>query len=137
MGIDYFPSYETSRFFADLDVVIFAVPIIALEDTIQSLPVNKLKGKLVVEMGVLNAHPKAVMLRAFGDVPDIDILASHPMFPMRGEASGGNPYASASWDGRPVIYEKVRVMDVLACRSSMTVPRSVWAETRIVGTRMP
>lgn len=121
MGIEYFPSYETSRFFADLDVVIFAVPIIALEDTIQSLPVNKLKGKLVVEMGVLNAHPKAVMLRAFGDVPDIDILASHPMFPMRGEASGGNPYASASWDGRPVIYEKVRVMDVPRCESFLRI----------------
>ena len=121
MGIEYFPSYETSRFFADLDVVVLAVPLIALEDTIQSLPVNKLKGKLVVAMGALNAHPKAVMLRAFGDIPDIDILASHPMFPMLGAASGSNPYASTSWDGRPVIYEKVRVMDASRCESFLRI----------------
>lgn len=123
MGIEYFPSYEASRFFDGLDVVVIAVPLIALEDTIQSLPVNKLKGKLVVEMGALNAHPKAVMLRAFGDIPDIDILASHPMFGggSGSSGSGSNPYATASWDGRPVIYEKVRVADVPRCDAFLRI----------------
>jgi len=120
MGVEYFPSYETSRFFDGLDVVIFAVPLIALEDTINSLPVSKLKGKLVVEMGALNAHPKAVMLRAFGDIPDIDILASHPMFGAGG-AEGSNPYTASSWDGRPMIYEKVRVLDVPRCENFLRI----------------
>jgi len=119
LGVEYFPSYETSRFLSDLDVIIFAVPLTALEDTIQSLPVNKLKGKLVVEMGALNAHPKAVMLRAFGDTPDIDILASHPMLSASG--TEGNPYTDSSWDGRPMIYEKVRVADVPRCESFLRI----------------
>ena len=119
LGVEYFPSYETSRFLSGLDVVVLAVPLIALEDTIQSLPVNKLKGKLVVEMGALNAHPKAVMLRAFGDTPNIDILASHPMFGTGG--TEGNPYTDSSWDGRPMIYEKVRVLDVPRCENFLRI----------------
>lgn len=83
------------------------------------MPVNRLKGKLVVEMGALNAHPKAVMLRAFGEIPDIDILASHPMFGAGG--SEGNPYAASSWDGRPMIYEKVRILDVPRCESFLRI----------------
>lgn len=109
-----------SRFFSDLDVVILATPLIALEDTIQSLPVSQLKGKLIVEMGVLNAHPKELMLRAFGDIPGIDIMAMHPMF-----GSGGNThdnlYTSSTWDGRPVIYEKIRVSNFFRCASFLKI----------------
>lgn len=119
MGVDYFPSYETSRFFSDLDVVIFCMPLISLEDTIQTLPINKLKGKLVVEMGVLNAYPKAVMLKAFGDYPDIDILTTHPMF--GADAIEGSPYTSSSWDGRPMIYEKVRITDISRCEQFLRI----------------
>lgn len=65
-------------------------------------------------MCALNAHPKAVMLRAFGNAPDIDIVSSHPMFgPVHTGNLDENPYASSSWDGRPLVYEKVRVADVL------------------------
>jgi prephenate dehydrogenase len=120
LGVEYYPSFDTSRFFADLDVVILAVPLIALEDTIQALPVNKLKGKLIVEMGVLNAHPKAVMLRAFEDIPDIDILASHPMFGTGGHTDD-NPYTSSTWDGQPMIYEKVRVSNIPRCESFLKI----------------
>jgi len=120
LGVEYYPSFDTSGFFADLDVVIFAVPLIALEDTINSLPVNKLKGKLVVEMGALNAHPKAVMLRSFGDVPEIDILTSHPMFGTSGTTEE-SPYALSSWDGRPMVYEKVRISNVPRCESFLKI----------------
>lgn len=96
------------------------MPLISLEDTIQSLPVNKLKGKLVVEMGVLQAHPKEVMLRAFGDTPDIDIMAAHPMFGA-GCNTDDNPYTASTWDGRPVIYEKVRVFDVPRCERFLRI----------------
>jgi prephenate dehydrogenase len=127
LGVEFYPSFDTSRFFDDVDVIVLAVPLIALEDTIQSLPVHHLKGKLIVEMGVLNAHPKAVMLRAFGDLPDIDILAAHPMF---GSCSGGgantnmddDPYtASTTWDGRPLIYEKVRVSNAARCEGFLKI----------------
>jgi arogenate dehydrogenase (NADP+), plant len=120
MGIEYYPSFDSSRFFANLDVVILAVPLIALEDTIQSLPLNQIKGKLVVEMGVLNAHPKAVMLRAFRDIPDIDILAAHPMFGT-GSHTDDNPYTASAWDGRPLIYEKVRVSNFPRCESFLRI----------------
>lgn len=91
-------------------MVVVAVPLVEFEDAIQSLPVAALRGKLVVEMCVLNVHPKSVMLRAFGDFPEIDIVSSHPMF--GGVRSDENPYASSSWDGRPLVYEKVRVSNV-------------------------
>jgi arogenate dehydrogenase (NADP+), plant len=115
MGIEYHPSFDTSRFFADLDVVILAVPLISLEETVNSLPVQALKGKLVVEMGVLNQHPKQLMIQAYGDHQDIDILTTHPMFRI-GDMNDDNdgsvnsiiPFA-ASWDNRPVIYDKVRI----------------------------
>lgn len=106
-----------------------AVGLVDFEDAIQSLPVAALKGKLVVEMCVLNTHPKSVMLRAFGNTPEIDLVSSHPMFgPIRhaigGSASEGgssgpspaedNPFADASslWDGRPLVFEKVRVSNI-------------------------
>lgn len=76
-------------------------------------------------MCVLNAHPKAVLLRTFGNTPDIDLVSSHPMFgsPVRVAGSGiaqtsdddhGDPYAdaSSSWDGRPLVYEKVRISNM-------------------------
>lgn len=116
MGVEYHPSFDTSRFFADLDVVILAVPLISLQETINSLPIHELKGKLIVEMGVLNQHPKELMLQAYGDYHDIDILTTHPMFRVGGIDDDDNsdsskmtsPFA-ASWDNRPVIYDKVRI----------------------------
>jgi len=121
--VDYYPTYEVSKFLSGLDVVVFAVGLVDFEDAVNSLPVAKLKGKLVVEMCVLNSHPKSVLLRAFGNAPDIDLVSSHPMFGRdRFATSSGasdeieNPYADSSvttgWDGRPFIYEKVRVSNM-------------------------
>jgi arogenate dehydrogenase (NADP+), plant len=112
--VEYYPNFESSKFFHDLDVVVLAVPLIEFEDSVQSLPSDALKGKLIVDTCVLNAHPKAVMLRSFGNYPDIDILTTHPMVGSV-ETSTENPYTSSSWDGRPMVYEKVRVSDVQRC----------------------
>lgn len=100
--------------------MILAVPLVNLEDTIQSLPVNKLKGKLLVEMGVVNSHPKSVLLKLFGDCPEIDLLTSHPMFGFSG-ATDDDPYTSSAWDGRPIIYEKVRVSDIRRCDAFLKI----------------
>lgn len=126
LGVDYYPSFDTSSFFADLDVVILAVPLISLEETVQSIPVHELKGKLIVEMGVLNQHPKQVMLQAYAGYPDIDILAAHPMFRIsRGsdnsDGSDSNSPFSATWDNRPVIYEKVRISNFERLQSFLKI----------------
>jgi arogenate dehydrogenase (NADP+) len=110
LGVEYFRSFEASKFLHDLDVVVIAVPLVEFEDTVNALPVDALRGKLVVETCVLNSHPKAVLLRAFGNNPDIDIMSSHPMVD-----------ASSTWDGRPMIYEKVRIADFARCEKFLKV----------------
>jgi prephenate dehydrogenase len=83
------------------------------------LPASAIRGKLVVEMCVLNAHPKAVLLRAYGDHSDIDIISSHPMFgPVR---YTGSDVAPASWDARPFVYEKVRISDGPRCERFLKI----------------
>ena len=107
-----------SKFLRGLDVVILAVPLIKFEDVVCGLPADLFRGKLVVDVCPLNSHPKEVMLRVFGSRPDIDILSSHPMFgpvdsiSKSGSVDGVSPYTSSSWDGRPMVYEKVRISNV-------------------------
>lgn len=113
MGIEFFPSFESSKFLAGVDIVVIASDLVNFETTVQTLPAAALKGKLVVETCVLNAHPKSVLLRSYGDVSDIDILSSHPMLgPSR---FSEDPYASSDWDGRVVVYEKVRISNMARC----------------------
>lgn len=108
LGVEYHASYDVANFLRDLDVLVLAVPMVEFEDVLLSLPPNQLRGKLVVEVCPLNAHPKSVMQKHLG--PDVDIMSSHPML----GAGKDDPYASsASWDGRPMVYEKVRVQNVL------------------------
>jgi len=140
VGADYYPSFEMTRFLKDLDVVILAVPVIDLEETIAALPVDKLAGKLLVDVSPLNQHPKSILLRAFASHPEIDILVTNPMLgptargaqasaitasaingskggvvltPSNAEALA--EAASSRWDGRPVVYERVRVANIPRC----------------------
>lgn len=99
-----------------------AVPMIDLSEVIEAFPIDRLAGKLVVDVSPLNFHPKSVFLKAFANNPDIDILVSNPMFgptvPVNGEllSSSADMAASASlWDGRPMVYERARVADVQRC----------------------
>jgi arogenate dehydrogenase (NADP+), plant len=90
--------------------------LIDIEETVQSLSGLNLKGKLVVQMSVLISHPKTVLLREFGTRLDIDIVTSHAMFgalsPLNVGEVDGFVRNSNPLDGRPIIYEKVRVSDI-------------------------
>jgi prephenate dehydrogenase len=63
----------------NVDVVVIAVPLTEFEDAVSSLPIEALRGKLVVGTSSLMSHPKSVLLRSFGNLPDIDLLTTHPM----------------------------------------------------------
>lgn len=111
LGVDYYPSFESSKFVSEADIIVFAVPLLDFEESIQHFPPETLRGKLIVDTCVLNCHPKAVMLRQFGNYPDIDVVTTHPMIAAVASTED-NPYASSSWDGRPMVYDKIRISDV-------------------------
>mmetsp|Transcript_28240 Transcript_28240/g.51111 ORF Transcript_28240/g.51111 Transcript_28240/m.51111 type:complete len:660 (-) Transcript_28240:1083-3062(-) len=116
LGIEYYPLFDMGEFLEKSDIIIVAVPMIDFEDVILTLPADRLRGKLVVEVCPLSAHPKSVLLRHFG--PEVDILSTHPMF---GPTSKEDPYSSPSWDGRPLVYEKVRIMDARRCDDFLSI----------------
>lgn len=105
-GVDYFPMFEMSNFLKGLDVVIITVPMIELEETVESLPSEKLRKKLIVEACPLNVYPRTVLSRILP--PDADILCTNPMF---GPAIMNNVKTDLSLDGLPFVYEKVRITD--------------------------
>jgi len=116
LGVEYYASFDMANFLKDLDVVVLAVHLVDFEDVVLSLPVDRLRGKLVVEVCPLSAHPKAVLLKNLG--PDVDIVSSHPMF---GSSAHEDPYSGATWDGRPMVYEKVRIADVGRCDAFLRI----------------
>ena len=71
--------YDMRDFLQDLDVVVLSVPLIALEETVEALPVEALSGKLIVDIAPLNDHPKAVLFDAFANDPTIDVLLTNPL----------------------------------------------------------
>jgi prephenate dehydratase/prephenate dehydrogenase len=120
LGVEYFSSFETSKFLSNVDVVVICVPLVDFEDTVAALPVTGLKGKLVVETCVLNSHPKSVLLRAFGKHADIDIISSHIMVgPHGGDET--SIVADSSWDGCPMVYEKVRIANFARCEKYLKI----------------
>lgn len=118
IGVEYFSDFEMTRFLSELDVVLLAVPLVRFRETVNSLPVAELKGKLVVETCVIKSHPKSVLLEAFGNHPDVDLLATHAMV---GASSGDDPYVSVAWDGTPLVYEKIRVSDGRRCEKFLRI----------------
>lgn len=114
--MEYFAGYNSVEFLKGLDVVVLAVPLIDIEETVQSLSGLDLRGKLIVQMSVLISHPKAVLLREFGERPDVDIVTAHAMFgtivQARSNAGDGIGLNSNAWDGQPLIYDKVRISDI-------------------------
>eukprot|EP00546_Thalassionema_frauenfeldii_P013831 CAMPEP_0178927106 /NCGR_PEP_ID=MMETSP0786-20121207/18971_1 /TAXON_ID=186022 /ORGANISM="Thalassionema frauenfeldii, Strain CCMP 1798" /LENGTH=701 /DNA_ID=CAMNT_0020602437 /DNA_START=151 /DNA_END=2256 /DNA_ORIENTATION=- len=116
IGVDYFASYDMANFLKGIDVLVLAVPLVEFENVVLSLPTDSLRGKLVVEVCPLSSHPKAILLRHLDQ--DIDIISSHPMF---GPGVHDDPYSTATWDGRPFVYEKVRVTDVRRCETFLEI----------------
>lgn len=120
MGVEFRPHYEMTSFLRDLDVVILSVPLIDLENVVNSLTPDKVAGKLVVDVSPLNGYPKDLLLKKFGDQPDVDILVSNPMLgvspnSVNGESTESLATVANQWDGRPVAYEKVRISDMQRC----------------------
>lgn len=116
LGVDYFASFDMANFLKDKDVIVLAVPMMDFEDVVLSLPTDRLRGKLVVEVCPLSAHPKAVLLKNLG--PEIDILSSHPML---GASAQDELYSAPTWENRPMVYEKVRVSDIRRCESFLNI----------------
>jgi arogenate dehydrogenase (NADP+) len=116
LGVDHYARFDMANFLKDLDVVVLAVPMVDFEDVVLSLPADRLRGKLVVEVCPLSAHPKAVLLKNLG--PEVDILSTHPML---GASVVDDPYSPATWDGRPMVYEKARIADVRRCESFLNI----------------
>jgi arogenate dehydrogenase (NADP+), plant len=125
MGIDYYPPFDSSTFLRHLDVIILSVPLIELEEAISRLSPDKVAGKLIVDVSPLNAHPRTVLLKAFANHPDVDILVTNPMFgpvaSTNGESSSSALAEPSSWDGRPMAYERVRISDVKRCDQYLNV----------------
>jgi arogenate dehydrogenase (NADP+) len=97
-NVEYFPTFDMINFLQGLDVVVMAVPMIELEETMESLPVDKLRNKLIVEVCPLNVYPRSILTRMLPQ--DTDILCTNPMF------GPGLPL-----DGVPFVYENVRISD--------------------------
>jgi len=120
LGVDYYPSFEIENFVHGLDIVVVSVPLIHLEDTLQQLPVESLKGKLLVDTSALSSVPKALMLKFFAPNSGVDLMTSHPMLLF------GSPHekaytASSTWDGRPMVYEKVRITNMARCEQYLNI----------------
>jgi len=116
IGVDYFANYDMARFLKDIDVLVIAVPMVEFENVVLSLPGESLRGKLVVEVCPLSSYPKSILLRHLDQ--DVDIISSHPMF---GPGVHDDPYSTATWDGRPFVYEKVRVADLRRCEAFLDI----------------
>ncbi|KAI2508297.1 prephenate dehydrogenase [Fragilaria crotonensis] len=116
LGVEYYQSFDTAHFLENLDVVVLAVPLVDFEDVVLSLPADRLRGKLVVEVCPLSAYPKSILLKHLGS--DVDIISSHPMF---GSTAHDDPYSGATWDGRPMVYEKVRISDAIRCETFLNI----------------
>lgn len=101
------------------------MPLIDLEDLVNSLPQDKVAGKLIVDVSPLNVHPKNVLLKAFADQPDVDILVTNPMLGPSSRELNGEPTSAAAmaslWDGRPVVYERVRVSNMRRCEKFLNI----------------
>ena len=124
LGVEYYDTAHAREFLTDLDVVVLAVPMQELEETIVALPIGKMRGKLVVEVCPLNAYPKALLEKHVHE--EADILVSHPMlFPTTDEDDDSEESArtisSTGWENRPVVYEKVRIANEMRCQQYLRI----------------
>ncbi len=100
LGVNFTTSFdEMWQESGGLDCIVIAVSIHSFEAVVRKLPLDKLRGVLVVDVLSVKLLPKNVMQVLLP--PEADILCTHPMF---GPESG-----KFSWRGLPCVYEKVRV----------------------------
>eukprot|EP00531_Pseudo-nitzschia_arenysensis_P009935 CAMPEP_0116137310 /NCGR_PEP_ID=MMETSP0329-20121206/12183_1 /TAXON_ID=697910 /ORGANISM="Pseudo-nitzschia arenysensis, Strain B593" /LENGTH=743 /DNA_ID=CAMNT_0003632223 /DNA_START=172 /DNA_END=2403 /DNA_ORIENTATION=+ len=130
LGVEF--HFDANAFFKDLDVVVLAVPLIRMQEVVDSLPINELRGKLVVDVSPLNDHPKSILLEAFANYPDIDVLVTNPLLgnlpreedQPKTKISVNNgatvmkkdsAVPSGLWEGRQMVFERARVANVPRC----------------------
>ena len=130
LGVEF--HFDAVEFFKDLDVVVLAVPLIRMQEVVDSLPINELRGKLVVDVSPLNDHPKSILLEAFANYPDIDVLVTNPLLgnlpreedqpKSKVRTNNGatvmkkDPVVpSGLWEGRQMVFERARVANVPRC----------------------
>ena len=99
LGVGY---YRDPDDFCEMhpDVVIFCTSILSTEATINAFPMQRLRrNTLVADVLSVKQFPKQLFLQRLP--PNFDILCLHPMF---GPDSG-----KGSWQGLPLVFDKVRV----------------------------
>eukprot|EP00535_Pseudo-nitzschia_heimii_P004021 CAMPEP_0197180788 /NCGR_PEP_ID=MMETSP1423-20130617/5276_1 /TAXON_ID=476441 /ORGANISM="Pseudo-nitzschia heimii, Strain UNC1101" /LENGTH=762 /DNA_ID=CAMNT_0042630913 /DNA_START=201 /DNA_END=2489 /DNA_ORIENTATION=- len=134
LGVEFY--FDTKEFFKNLDIVVLAIPLIRMQEVIDSIPINEFRGKLVVDVSPFNDRPKSIMLEAFANYPDIDVLVTNPMLgilPQETDEMNINrnngatimkPISTTStsiWEDRPMIYERARVADVQRCNRYLEI----------------
>lgn len=98
MGCEYVRSAD-ELMDRDPDVIVFCTSIVSLQKVLAAFPVQRLAGKLVVDVLSVKLYPRSLLLEIMPATADI--LCTHPMF---GPESGKD-----SWRGLPFVYEVVRI----------------------------
>jgi prephenate dehydratase/prephenate dehydrogenase len=105
-GHNGYEMYESGSFLNDVDVVIIGSPLISFGDSLTSLPLDKLKNKLVVSLTPLLSHPKSVLSNMYPPNSDgPDIVCANAMVDS----------ATNDISGAQFVYEKVRVSNTRRC----------------------
>jgi len=115
LGIHFYNFFDRAAFFETKpDVIVLAVSILSFENLLRNLPLEMLKGKLIVDVLSVKMHPRKVMVELLP--PECDILCTHPMF---GPESGGH-----GWNGLTFVYEKTRISDFQRCEAFLDIFQS-------------
>jgi arogenate dehydrogenase (NADP+), plant len=83
----------------DPDVVVLCTSIMSLSSVLAAFPVERLAGRLVVDVLSVKVYPHDLLTQILPQ--SADILCTHPMF--------GPESARFSWEGLPFVYDIVRV----------------------------
>lgn len=94
-----------------IDILILSMSICSFEEILNKIPLNKLKGKLIVDVLSVKEYPKNILLKLMPE--DTDILCTHPMF---GPESG-----KYSWKDLNFCYEKVRILNNERCNHFLNI----------------
>lgn len=134
LGVEF--HFDAKNFFQGLDVVVLSVPIIRWKEAVGSLPIQSLRGKLVVGVSQLNEYTRSILLEPFANYPDIDVMVANPLLGIlpREEDQANDTYLDTSynsdgvtimnpfvsgpttvWEGRKIVIKRVRVADVPRC----------------------
>ena len=90
----------------NIDVIVFAVAIVALSKVLAAFPTDLLENKLVVDVLSVKTFPKQELLKMLPG--GTDLLCTHPMF---GPESGKH-----SWDALPLVFETVQLSETADSR---------------------